>query len=497
MAFDRTLARLPSAAADYAQGLYAEHWAEAAWLYERRDTQRLQGGLVPLEQWLEVEARAEAHVDALMLGGRLVTDQCEARALEGEPGELHTAVRLLARADLPERWAALVGALPWDQPAHADAVVDALVWDAPASWKAAVGSLLASPETPEAALGPLARVAGLRGWSHGDALVALLQAGRGDAHGLVDAASRLGLAAALPSLVSLVEQAPADDAWLRSSAAVAALRFDPRWVLARLERSIESEPWASLPLAMIGGAEALPRLLAAHRRSPKAPAPLLALGLFGHIDALDPLVAALDHEDVAWAAAEALELITGAGLWEQVLEPVPPGGARAAEPDLTPTEPDEPVPEPPPDDEPMPTAPPEAAPPAGEAEEPEPEAEAEAEPEDPADEDEDDGILVLRPSRSRKRWAAWLAEHSGAFAARQLRHRHGAPLLPARSLDALASTHPSRVLRELVACELAIRHGAPLAWSPRLLVPQQRDALRRIRAHLDAQRVVAGAWARP
>jgi len=489
MSLARTLARLPSAAVDYAQGLFAEHWAEAAWLYERRELQRLQGGLVPPEQWLEIESRAEAHVDALMLGGRLVTDECEARALEGDPGELHTAVRMLARADLSERWVTLVGALAWDEPTRAEAAVDALVWDAPTSWKAAVGMLLASPETPEAALGPLARVAGLRGWSHGDALVGLLQAGRGDQHGLVDAVSRLALVAALPGLVSLVEHA--EDAGLRSSAAAAALRFDPRWVLARLERSVESEPWATIPLAMIAGADALPRLLTAHRRTPAAAEPILALGLLGHVDAIDPLLAALDHEAVAWAAAEALELITGAGLYEEMEEPVPAGGAKAAEPDQTPTEPDEPMPEESPaDDEPMPTTAAEAGP----SEDDEPAGEPE--PEEPA-EDEDDGILVLRPSRSRERWSAWLAERSGTFAARQLRHRHGAPFLPARSLDALASTHPSSVMRELVACELAIRHGAPLAWSPRLLVPQQREALRRIRAHLDGQRVVAGAWARP
>lgn len=181
MSFDRTLARLPLAAADYARGLFDEHWTEAAWLYERRETQRLQGGLVTPEQWLEVEARAEAHVDALMLGGRIVRDDCEARALGGDVGEQHTAVRVLARADLPERVTALVGALDWQDAGSAWAVVDALAWDAPASWQAAVGSLLASRDTPPAALGPLARVSGLRGWSHGDALVALLDAGVGDA----------------------------------------------------------------------------------------------------------------------------------------------------------------------------------------------------------------------------------------------------------------------------------------------------------------------------
>lgn len=497
MSFDRTLARLPLAAADYAQAIFAEHWAEAAWLYERRETQRLQGGLVAPEQWLDVEARAEAHVDALMLGGERVTAECEARALDGDVGELHTAIRVLARADLSDRFIRLVGgladALAWDDPLRAAAVVDALVWDAPASWKAVVGSLLASPDTPEAALGPLARVAGLRGWSHGDALVALLHAGRGDALALVDAVTRLEVAAALPALVSLVEQA--DDAWLRSMAAIAALRFDPRWVLARLERSAGSEPWASLPLAMVAGQDALPRLLAAREHAPEAPEPLLALGLLGHVDALDPLLAALDHDVVAWAAAEALELLTGAGLYEEVLEPIPAPLGSTTEPDQTPSEPDDDEPEPagePEEDGPVPAA--GAEPPADD----EP-SEAEAEPEDAgaeADDDEDDGMAVLRPSRSRERWAAWLSERRDAFAARQLRHRHGTPFVPVRSVDALASTRPSTVLRELVAVELAIRHGVPLAYSPQLLVPLQREALARIRAHLDGQRVVGGAWGR-
>lgn len=497
MSFDRTLARLPLAAADYAQGIFAEHWAEAAWLYERRETQRLQGGLVSLEQWLDVEARAEAHVDALMLGGALVTAECEARALDGDVGELHTAVRVLARADLADRFSTLVGALAdalaWDDPLRAAAVVDALVWDAPASWKAVVGSLLASPDAPEAALGPLARVAGLRGWAHGDALVALLQAGRGNALALVDAVTRLEVAAVLPALVRLVDHA--EDAWLRSTAAMAALRFDPRWVLARLERSASTEPWASLPLAMAAGQDALPRLLAVCVHAPDAPEPLLALGLLGHVDALEPLLAALDREAVAWAAAEALELLTGAGLYEEALEPIPALGSKTIEPDQTPSEPDDDDPA-----EPEPAGEPEeggpvvvaGADPPADDEPTETEAEAEAE----AASDEDDGMVVLRPSRSRERWTAWLAERRDAFAARQLRHRHGAPFLPARSVDALASTRPSSVLRELVAVELAIRHGVPLAYSPQLLVPLQREALRRIRAHLDGQRFVGGAWPR-
>lgn len=314
MPLDATLRRLPPAATDFARELLERHWSEAAWLYERREVLHLQGRLVALEQWHDVERRANAHVVALHRGGRLATDECAVRASDGELGELHTAVRVLCRSDLAEPFDALVNTLDWQEPARAWAVADALAWDAPAAWQRLVVAILEDESAPEDALGPLASVAGRRGWPLADALVAVLEDEVGELAATAEAVARLGAVAALPALSTVVEgsHAPA----VRQAAALAALCFDARSVGAYVGQLVGHEPWAAVPWAVSAGPEALPGLVTALERTP-SPALVLGLGLLGHVEALPVLLRALADATLADAAAEALYLVTGAPLHEE------------------------------------------------------------------------------------------------------------------------------------------------------------------------------------
>ena len=193
-------------------------------------------------------------------------------------------------------------------------MADALAWDAPGEWQRLVTAIIEDEGAPEDALGPLASVAGRRGWAMADALVAVLEDEAGDLGAIAEAVARLGAAEALPALSAVVQGAGEGAA--RQAAAEAAACFDARALVDYLGRIVVSEPWAAVPLALGAGVEALPVLVGALERSP-SPELVLGLGLLGHLDALPVLLRALADDRLAATAAEALYLLTGAELHEE------------------------------------------------------------------------------------------------------------------------------------------------------------------------------------
>ncbi len=445
MPLEETLRRLPPAAEAFARELFDHHWSEAAWLYARREVLEVQGTLLSLDQWQEIEARAEAHVVALCRGGRLVLDECNARIEDGDAGELHTAIRVLCRGDHVEAFNASIDVLDWPSPLRAFAVADALVWDAPQPWQELVAAILADEGAPEDALGALATVVGLRGWPLGDLLVGVLEDRVGDLAATADAVARLHVPEAPPVLSELVSSAE-QPATVRCAAAVAMACFDARAVAAYVAKLVGSEPWAAVPLAVTAGPEALPMLTAALERAPGQPEILHGLGLLGHAEGIPRLLAALADDEAAEAAAEALYLITGAELHEKTSleEPEEPGDGDEEGPEARP------------------------------------------------------GLLVARLSRSQQRWTEWLEAHglAAATAGSTRRLRLGVPFDPSRVLEELGRTTLRPALRETMAAELTIRYRLPRWYSSRFLVSKQRQAIARLGSALtERPRLEAGTWA--
>ncbi len=409
MALDDTLARLPAAAEGYARSLLDHHWLEASWQHERRDVLWTQGALLDGKGWRELEARTEAHVAALARGGTLVFDQCEDRAVDGDVGELATAIRLLARTGQPDAFNNLLERLDWQEPARAHAIADALTWDAPGDWQELVAAILGDENAPDDALGPLARVVGRRGWPLGDALLGVLEDRVGDLEAVAWALGALEFADALPELYELIQepQPPA----VRQAAALAAMRIDPREVLAFIEHVAPTQPWAVLPLAVAGGA-GVHELLCRVVEAEPTPQGLRALGLHGAVGGLDRLLAVVEDDTLGEAAADGLFLLTGAPLHEETRE-----DDLGAEPEAAPTE--------------------------------------------------RPGLLISRLPRERATWEAWLDDSGAALRERpSVRVRLGRPYVPEVNLELLESTTVGPSVRDLIVEELAIRDRLPLrAWS--------------------------------
>jgi len=169
------------------------------------------------------------------------------------------------------------------------------------------------------------------------------------------------------------------------------------------------------------------------------------LGRFGHVEALDALLAHLGHgeAEIAGAAAEALERMTGAGLREVVEEPweidLPPEAADVAGALPVPTR------------------------------------------------------KVERVVRNAERWSAWLAQHARRFDAR-LKHRAGVPFTPIQILVELESPVTPVEGREDATLEIALVTGLRFRFSPHDWVARQRRDLGELRSRVASLRVSPGAW---
>lgn len=456
-----TLRRLPPAATDYARSLFDHHWLEASWLYERREVLYGQGALLSADGWLELEARTDAHVRALAKGGPLVLDECESKAIDGDIGELHTAIRLLCRNNQVDRFNALVERIDWQEPLRAWAVTDALAWDAPDAWQALVGALLGDEALPDEVLGPLARVVGLRAWPLGDSLLGVLEDRAGDLEPVAWALGVLGTRDALPELYAVIQedQPPA----VKQAAAIAALRFAPGEVLAFLQQVVAKEAWAAIPLAIGGGPAVWSALSAAAKASP-TPEHMWAIGLFGYAGGIDLLLERVEDEECGAAAAEGLYLLTGAELFEEGYEVNPEAEPAEAEPA-------------------------EAEPAEAEPAEAEPAADGE-------DEEDPPGLLVRRLSRSRPAWSAWLDEHGPGLRARVgTRIRLGVPFEPVNSLDEVLGHKVSAQLQGWMIAEIDVRYLLPVRGWPRLPQRARQKSSRHGCEELQSRpKIITGEW---
>ena len=445
MSLADTLRRLPPAAEEFARSLFDHHWFEASWLYERREILRVQGALVSADAWLEQEKRADAHVVALAKGGALVLDECESKALEGDVGELNTAIRLLCRTDQAERFNGLIERIDWQEPKRAEAVTDALAWDAPDSWQELVGALLEDEALVDGAIGPLARVVGLRAWPLGEALLGVLEDRVGDLEAIAWAIGVLRVNEALPELYAVIQEEHAPG--VRQAAAIAALRFAPGEVLAYLEKVVAQEDWAAIPLAIGGGPRVWGTLSKAAKESPSAEK-MLAVGLFGYVGGIEILLEMVEHEEYGAAAAEGLYILTGAPLHEEVSE-------RSS------------------------------------SDEPDDQAESKGE-----DDAEQPGLLISQLPRSREPWVVWLKENDAKLRAQlQVRTRRGAPYEPQVSLDELEQTNVGIQVSRWITDELDIRYRSPLRTWPRLSQAAQQRATCDERTSLTLRpKIATGAW---
>ena len=199
--------------------------------------------------------------------------------------------------------------------------------------------------------------------------------------------------------------------------------------------------WPILPLGLYGhsGANGALWSLLNSGSPEQVNQALLALGLLGNPDTIDVCIQCLDFSDFAEQAAMALQLITGADLYEDVFVPeeIDPDDLFADE--LEKYQKGEPVY--PPGEEP--------------------------------------GETISKVVQDPETWKQWYSEHKDQFLPDQ-RYRYGQAISIRSLLEALKSPKTPHLIRTLIVEELAIQYGIDVKIERNMFVEDQLAAIQKL-----------------
>jgi len=288
-----------------------------------------------------------------------------------------------------------------------------------------------------------ARVIGFRRLGAAAEILASLRGNGRDSLQSLWALGRLADAAAYPVLRRVFVEAQNEA--VEKTAALALLRGGDQRVVPTCLQQGRRHPSLLLLVGLAGGRDDLRKLLEFSARGDAGPDCLLAMGLLGEISTIGPLIAALNNAATAEAAAVALNLITGAQLYQQ------PVIAEVLE-----------------DDELF---------------------------DDEPEGDRHSRSTVTRLTRDAAKWTAWWAENTTRFQP-TVRYRGGRPYSPLSVLKTLTVERNQQWLRELAYQELVIRYGAETPFETDMLVVEQKRAIVSLEQWATVAEVMyqPGAW---
>ena len=423
----------------FIRSTYHKHLDEACFLYDQRlyllDDSAF--GWMDLERF---EERFNAHIHALAAGGENALKVCAAR-VQNDGGVLHAAARVFCRQRRFDGIRYVLEIIDPEESGKIMALGRALAADMPldrvSDWLGIIVSDF--PEfTPTAAFAvlyrrlnftPMIPVILSRVISPDTLKMIVRAAGR-------SSFDTIGKSKLIKFLLSALEY---DDTEIRKEAAIALLRLGDTDIIDLCRKHAGTEIWTLVPLCLGGNRQDVPLVLDIADSHP-SPDCHTALGLFGDISAIPLMISHLDKEH-AESAAEALQLITGAGLFEKVLLP--------------------------------------------------PEFDIRELFDDELERYKRDGTLpgyikeksITRISQNPETWRAWWAANKDRFDL-SLQYRHGMPHSAGVLLDFLSHPKAPRILRALTAEELCIRYGIDAPFETDMFVARQRQALMQMRNFL-------------
>lgn len=417
---------------DFEKELYQEHLEEASFLYE----QRLTLFDDPEITWLDIEdfeERFEAHIDALVVGEEPALNVCKTQAMEGDFGELHAAVRIFCRQNRLDFVQECLEALDPEDTERVQAISDALNHELPAEWKEEFIRILS--EGDQRLIPVVAKLIGYQRLSSGKELLNALHQNNSQAvSNIIWSIGRVREQYAITPLFN--KYLKHEDESICSATALALLRIGDPQTLDHCLCSAHSGNWPFLLLGL-GGNRSTAAVLIETATNNKASADcLIALGLFGDISAVDTLLSDFGNADFAESAAIALNLITGAGIYEDFFIPEEIDEDELFEEELEKLKRGESLY--PPGEEP--------------------------------------GTTINRLSQKPEDWQKWWVENKSRFNP-GIRYRNGKPYSPACLLENLQSEKSPHQMRQLAYEELVIRYGIDFPFETDMLVSQQKQAI--------------------
>ena len=228
---------------------------------------------------------------------------------------------------------------------------------------------------------------------------------------------------------------------VRASSAIAMLCLGAPHIVNECMLQMAEEDWTLIPLALGGGPHQALEIVKRIERKPHQDG-LIALGMLGHIGAMNVLWAALKNEELAASAATGLFLITGAELF--VAGDEAPAAVQ--------------------EDEPVDDSDNEAA------------ESADSDAEEPAEQPSTNLEMV---TTDQKVWERWWRTNRERFD-KNKRYRNGREYAPHGLVGMLIAGDTPHRLRQLAYEELVIRYNLDFPFDTEQLVDQQMASLREI-----------------
>ncbi len=432
---------------DFNISIYLHHLEESSFLYE----QRLALLDNPEISWPEIgdfEERFEAHLDGLVKGKEPALALCRQQALEGDVGELHAALRVFCRQNRHDLMLETLEAFDKENPEALKAVSDALNEEIPVNWEKPFVKL-AEKDLPW--LNSLiARLIGYRRLGYGDLLIQTIE--KPETAALPEAIRALGrLREKRTSRLLLERYLAHEDESVGFASALALLRMGEPQTLTQCFAMAHSHAWPFIILGLGGNSSTVRSMLDYATQGEITPEWLLGLGLLGDISTVDILISALPVDELAETAALALNLITGAEIYEEAFV------AEALDEDELFEEEREKLKKG------------ESLPPLG--------------------------YSINRAAQNPETWSAWWEENKPRFNP-GVRYRNGKPCSPAGLLENLLSPKNPRQLRQLAYEEMVIRYGIDFPFEAGMPVKKQKQVLGKYMEWMNSQdnRFQAGKW---
>jgi len=437
---------------DFLVGLCQEHLAEASFLYEQHLTLFNDPEII----WPDIddfEQRLEAHIDALVLGEEIALKTCRQRAVEGDAGEAFAAVCVFCRQRRKELLFEIFENLDPEDIERMQAVSDALNLEMPSEWKEDFVGMLSTCSSVQHHI--IARLIGYRRFpATNELLKALSEKSSEHPFSILWALGRLNDQTARPFL--LAKYLRHEDETISQEAAQALLRMGEPEALNYCLLSVQSQHWPDELIGISAGPSALGPLMKKAAREKSKASCLMGLGLLGDIAATETLLGRLADPETAEAAALALNLMTGAEIYEDAFIP-----DEMDEDELFPEELEK-------FRQGQPPTRPDGTP---------------------------YGVTITRLSQKPEDWQKWWANDASQFKA-GIRYRNGKPCDPECLLANLENPKSPNKVRKLAYEELVIRYGMIFPFEADMLVIEQKKALAKISQWVknNSSRFQPGAW---
>jgi hypothetical protein len=356
------------------------------------------------------------------------------QANEGDFGELFTAISVFCRQGRMDLISKILEKLDPQDVERARALSDGLNYELPAALQKKIIQVLPSCRARDIPI--IARLIGYQRLPAGEELLRVLPREK-----------PAELSAVLWSLGRLRYQKMRQlafgtylshqDESVCYSAGLALLRMGEPTILNYCMRSDASQNWSIPLVGLCGNRPAASILLKKCAQGRADPNLLLALGLLGDVSAVERLLPYIADSKLAESSASALNLITGAEIYEEAFIP-----EEIDEDELF-----------------------------------EEEREKMKQGQIPTGSDGKPlGTTITRLSQKPDDWSQWWAKNRAQFKP-ELRYRNGKPYSPTRLLENLESDKSPRQIRQLAYEELVIRYGADFPFETDMRVSQQKQAI--------------------